>query len=390
MLRRVLTYIGWAALVIITAVAFFMTGSVLAMCVSLVALVAPIAGLALVWANAGKVRVSLEGKTSAQKGSDVVVYLCVTNESGIPMPNVQVSMEVTNLLTSQVNRSVPKVSVARHSQTKLPLHISSEVCGRIELHATKISVFEPMGVFSKTAPCDEVRRLSIMPNLQDAYLRNVMSASPLSDTTMFSPYFKGQDLSEVFSLRDYEPGDELRRIHWKLSEKVGDLIVREPSLPLDNSILVFWDKTLYGMDNNPLRADAMAEVALALCVRLVRSGISFNVAYNNAVESRCINEFIADENDIYEMIGHLMSSPMVDGQEGGLDLYVDMFGALRCSRLIYISAGLPPVVRDASANMAVMAFVCDDDDSVEADGNLVQIHFHSGNAEAALASAGVM
>lgn len=42
---------------------------------------------------------------------------------------------------------------------------------------------------------------------------------------------KGSDASEMFDIRDYVPGDDIRTIHWKLSGKTDELIVRQASAP---------------------------------------------------------------------------------------------------------------------------------------------------------------
>ena len=36
----------------------------------------------------------------------------------------------------------------------------------------------------------------------------------------------------------------MKAIHWKLSGKLDDLIVREPGLPIDNSLMMILDKRL--------------------------------------------------------------------------------------------------------------------------------------------------
>ena len=53
-----------------------------------------------------------------------------------------------------------------------------------------------------------------------------------ADSDRFSTYKKGDDPSEIFDIREYADGDKIQRIHWKLSSKTGDLMVKEGSLPL--------------------------------------------------------------------------------------------------------------------------------------------------------------
>ena len=384
MARRVLVYIAWGLAACACAIAFVVSGSALLLWTCAVVLVVPLAGWVLAAVGSRGLDVQLEGATSAPKGSDVECILVVRNGSHVPLPRIEVGMEIENLLTAQTCTVMSRLAVAPGETARLPVRISSDACGRVECRVTGARATEPMGIFGRNVACAATRRLSIMPDLDDVYLRNMLSASPLSDTTTYSPYKRGQDLSEVYSLRAYEPGDEIRRIHWKLSGKLDEYIVREPSLPLDNSILVFWDKSLYGAPADPLCADAMAEVVLAICERLVHEGIQFHVASNDVVEGRCMREYITDENDIYELIGHLMSSPLGEGDAGGLEQYETMFGALECSRLVYVSSGFPAEAEALSGRMDVIAFVCDGGSSLEVDGPLAQIHFGGKTADVAL------
>jgi hypothetical protein len=51
----------------------------------------------------------------------------------------------------------------------------------------------------------------------------------------------GGGFSENHELRLYRPGDSLQQIHWKLSAKTGNLILREPLEPLRNRLLLRLD-----------------------------------------------------------------------------------------------------------------------------------------------------
>ena len=52
---------------------------------------------------------------------------------------------------------------------------------------------------------------------------------------------RGGGFSENHDLRLYRPGDSLQQIHWKLSAKTGNLILREPLEPLRNRLLLRLD-----------------------------------------------------------------------------------------------------------------------------------------------------
>ena len=51
----------------------------------------------------------------------------------------------------------------------------------------------------------------------------------------------GMDSQEIFDTRYYRQGDLLKNIHWKLSAKADDLLVKEFSMPADQSVEIYLD-----------------------------------------------------------------------------------------------------------------------------------------------------
>ena len=390
MARRIVAYIAWALAALACLIAFFWTGSALALAILVVVVAFPLVGwLATRWASS-KVQVALEVPTSAQKGAPISCVAAINNPTPVPVLRLDNNLNVRNLLTGQQGRQCIRASVPARSAVQVPFEMASDLCGRVECVLRSVSCFEPFSLFSTTRTVDDTRRLSVMPNLHQAHLGSIMAASPLSDTVQYSPYTKGQDLSEVFGLREYEQGDDLRAIHWKLSEKIDRTVVREPSLPIDNSLLVFWDKGLYGHAAEPELGDTLAEVMLGLCQALSSAGLSFEVAFNDVGSGRCVRERIDTEDDIYELVGHLMSSPLGPVAESGLAAYVRLFGPLACSRLIYVGAALPDDLKNLAAGKSILAFLCDGGSDIVVDAEATTIHFGVGQAAHALEMAGVM
>jgi uncharacterized protein (DUF58 family) len=74
--------------------------------------------------------------------------------------------------------------------------------------------------------------------------------------------------TELFGVREYRPGDPLRRIHWRSSARHGELIVREYEPPGIQSLGIFCDPT------PPTRevADQIARLAASEAWDCLRSG----------------------------------------------------------------------------------------------------------------------
>lgn len=388
---RAVRCIVWIALALASVLAFALTGSTVLLAVTVAVVLLPLAGWLAITLVSRKVEASLSSATTAAKDAPVAVGLAVRNDSRIPIAHVRASCSAHNLLTGEKDALAVSASVPPRGSVEIPIRLASACCGRVSCTVESVQLFEAFRIFSRRIPVDAERRFTVMPTLYDAQLRDVYAASPLSDTTVFSPYIKGSDLSEPFALREYEEGDELKRIHWKLSEKIGQMIVRDPSLPLDNALLLFWDKGIEpAASDAALRADAMAEVVLALMEQLARADISFEVSSNDIPTGSCPRTFVTDENDIYEVIGQLLSAPVTVAGSSGLDEYRRFYGNLSCSRLIYVCARRPDALEGQLGMSQALLLICDGSEEMRVQPQVSEIHFPAGGVRLALEMAGAM
>jgi uncharacterized protein (DUF58 family) len=74
--------------------------------------------------------------------------------------------------------------------------------------------------------------------------------------------------TELFGVREYRPGDPLRRIHWRSSARHGELIVREYEPPGIQSLGIFCDPA----PPTPEAADQIARLAASEAWDCLRSG----------------------------------------------------------------------------------------------------------------------
>lgn len=100
----------------------------------------------------------------------------------------------------------------------------------------KAKVYDYLGLFSRTLRHDPQYRLYVQPDP----VTSVPPSRNLFSALSWRPK-RGGGFAENHELRLYRPGDNVRQIHWKLSAKTGELILRQPMEPVQGQLLLRLD-----------------------------------------------------------------------------------------------------------------------------------------------------
>ena len=145
--------------------------------------------------------------------------------SGLPQPLFRGRLEVRNLSDG---------AVRRHS-ARQPL--PTDHCGALRIAAHKVRVCDYLGLFAMPVKKVQEKTVIIRP------IPLAMDDPPDLSRYMarsWRPKFGG-GYAENHELRLYRPGDSLNQVHWKLSAKTGELILREPMEPTPGLVLLTMD-----------------------------------------------------------------------------------------------------------------------------------------------------
>lgn len=110
----------------------------------------------------------------------------------------------------------------------------TEHCGKMLCKLENTRVYDYMGLFwlciqKKTAKPLVIRPVPVpMQYVPDLERFAASSWRPKA----------GGGFSENHEMRQYVPGDKLNQVHWKLTAKTGEIIVREPMEPERNRVLI--------------------------------------------------------------------------------------------------------------------------------------------------------
>lgn len=119
---------------------------------------------------------------------------------------------------------------------------------------------DPLGLVERTVPVESTAEIVVYPRPYDVGDRRSLLGL-LSDDTVAGD-------GEFDHLREYVPGDPLRRVHWKSSARHESLLVREFTPPRETA------QVSIAADAVPGRVDEMASATATVTVAALDAGLS--------------------------------------------------------------------------------------------------------------------
>ena len=121
-------------------------------------------------------------------------------------------------------------------------------------------------------------------------------------------------------VREYQPGDSLRRIHWKASAKEGRLLVRRVTGEQQQHVCILL--STFRASEKPEEylppENKMLEIALALASYFLRRGIPVRASHRSQATETCRMDSADSFDKYYEICAHLNFSPSF-GDDGLFD-----------------------------------------------------------------------
>lgn len=106
---------------------------------------------------------------------------------------------------------------------------------RIRRIRTEDAIGLGMGYRRNVAECS----VTILPEIVIPHLEfSEQIRNFLLDSDTYSKTKSGEDVSEVFGLREYRPGDSWQKVHWKMTARQEHIWVKEYSLPIGASVVL--------------------------------------------------------------------------------------------------------------------------------------------------------
>jgi len=207
-------------------------------------------------------------RTTLFKGEQVYVTVTAINASLSPIPffetqiiadeNLEIIEAHLTLTTKQKRMSKHSFSITHDKRTyaftipakgsaELTIKYSACIWGPAQVSVQESAISDFLGIF-KVKPFfkEPIGNMSVCPNLYEPSVNELMaviqSAAICNDKGQNKNISSdGVNVEPGYDHRDYEPGDPLKRINWKLSAKRDKLLVRNFEFPDDHSPVFILD-----------------------------------------------------------------------------------------------------------------------------------------------------
>jgi uncharacterized protein (DUF58 family) len=170
----------------------------------------------------------------------------------------------------------------RHS---VSYQVRSDVRGRFEIGPMSVRVSDPFGLvelgrtFRTTVPLTVTPRTVPLPHIP---LGGAWTGSGDNRPRAFAT-----GSAEDVTVREYRQGDDLRRVHWRSSAKLGELMVRREEQPWQSRATLFLDNRVVAHRGQGIASslEAAVSAAASIAVHLTHRGFAVRLVTATGEES---------------------------------------------------------------------------------------------------------
>ena len=188
--------------------------------------------------------------TIANKGDEITIQIIIENKSGFSIPNATAEICYWNGFQKKPVSTQINLPISGENTQCITAKLSSQYCGKLVIKLKSVKIFDYLKWFYQKKRVNQIVEITVLPQpyIINATFCNNNNLSAEGDT--YSKYKSGDDPSEVFDIREYRPGDKPNRIHWKLSSKSEDLLVKEHSHLINSTVLFLLEFSTNPHDKN--------------------------------------------------------------------------------------------------------------------------------------------
>lgn len=170
-------------------------------------------------------------------GQPAEVILRLDNVSFLPTGLLLLEDEVPYTLGGRPRFTVDRIGPGQHRTVRYP--VRSDARGRYRIGPLRLRLADPFGLVELTRSFSAVDRLTVVPATQPLPAVRLGGAwDSGGESVSRTVAIRGDDDAAT---REYRHGDDLRKVHWRSTARVGKLMVRREERPWQSRATLLLD-----------------------------------------------------------------------------------------------------------------------------------------------------
>lgn len=326
-------------------------GMILADSILAEAILAAYAGF---YAGRVKLRLDLKGSYSGEKEASLIIN---ADYGGILPVKLRLKVMAQNSLTGEKGlltfeelispggkkkeSGIFNRGISCQKENPLQIELKSPYAGKIRMQIEAAYIADIFGVLrfrikkidTQNLTCLLLPRAATAPQIQEILYSYEQSSDVYAEDR------PGQDQSNPYELRDYRNGDDIRRIHWKLSSKTENWILREGSYPVGYRLLLLMENS-YEEKSGAKSPEAAIEKAcgtvISLSEELTDRGISHHIGWWSDKYQEIQTTEIRSADDLASSLGEILGATLEKRKKTIWERFLESYPGSQFSQIIVI------------------------------------------------------
>ena len=261
-----------------------------------------------------------------EPGKDTLVKLTLHNKGLLPVLRAKALIVVEDVYFGKKKKRWMKLGEVSRGESSLFRSVAFSGAGLYRVRLKKLRVYDLTGLFHCSIRCKSEKQIQILPELYDVPVRMSMAVRNFyGESDVYDEHRPGHDNSELFQIREYRKGDRLQNIHWKLTAKQDDIMVKEHSLPKACPVVLFLEYHPRRRETKEGTLFAFLEIGASISFSLMDAGCPhFVVWYDDSIQDIC-RVRVDNEESLFYVIGTMMRNGWKAPKEPLADRYREKF-----------------------------------------------------------------
>ncbi|MCL1846090.1 MAG: DUF58 domain-containing protein [Defluviitaleaceae bacterium] len=283
----------WAVLFIGTCVAAYFSGERVLFFSATVLIILPAASYAISFLALCGIGIKHAQPEAVTKGEEAAITAVLHNRTPLPFSAVEVILNADENAVRRTDDAPTILSLGAFARREMEIPFEVEFRGFYALGLRAIRVTDATGLFRLSRKLSGAQEILSLP--QVAELADFSLASNLMTQASSRFDIRDEDYSTISDIRQYQPTDSIKRVHWKLTAKRNEWLVKIFQSNALNIVSIILDTTRMEL---PLREayaleDALTENALAIAKFCLNRGMPVDFHTPQKTAAKTAAEFQA-------------------------------------------------------------------------------------------------